>query len=176
MLALALLLASPAQALTSHQSGPALDLAAGLGLGGAPLRASVGGEVSLGWWLGVYDDQYAFGRYWWLGATGHVDWRPDALAIVPMVEVRRGLELIVAGLYIGAGGGLVLVPEVPEPGWTGRLSVGAKFRRSRFFGLTLRLEGGVDVRGDAVGFGGGALLGVAFARPARAITAPQAAR
>ncbi|MEZ4234666.1 MAG: hypothetical protein R3F59_00560 [Myxococcota bacterium] len=73
---LTLLLAAPAHALTSHQSGPSLDLAAGLGLRGTPLRPGVGGDLSLGWWAGTYDDQYAFGKYWWLGATGRVDWRP----------------------------------------------------------------------------------------------------
>lgn len=180
---IAALLASPAAALTAHQSGPLADLGVGVGFGGAPVPAdgvpssrpltavSPEAALSLGWWWGVYDDQYAFGRYWAVVANGHADWRRDALVITPTVEVRRGLELIVVGLYGGLGGGAVLGPE-GAPGWTARASAGAKLRRTRFFGLSLRLEAGVDAIGDTMGFGGAALLGGSFARPAHQITAP----
>lgn len=177
MLVLLLALHAPAQALTSHQGGPALDLAAGLGMGGRPLKPAVGGQLSLGWWAGTYDDQYAFGRYWWIGPTARVDWNPDALAITPMLELRRGLELFVAGVAPFLAGGVTLsIPAegaAPPLGWTARGGVQLKLRRTRFFGLSLRLEGGADGVGDAVGFAGGALLGVSWARPARAITAPE---
>jgi hypothetical protein len=174
---LLLSLLSPALALTSQQSGPSLDLAAGLGLRGAPVSAALGGDLSLGWWIGTYDDQYAFGKYWWLGASGRVDWRPDALGITPMVEVRRGLELFVVGVapFVGAGPVLSVVSgggDVPV-GLTGRAGVMVKMRRTRFLGISLRLEAGADVVGGSPSFAGGALFGVSWARPASAITAPE---
>jgi hypothetical protein len=170
---LVLLSAVPADALTSRQGGPSLDVAAGLGLRGSPaLLPSAGGMVSAGWWTGTYDDQYAFGRYWWVGPTVRVDWHPDALGLAPMLELRRGLELFVAGVapFLAVGPALAFA-EDPTVGLTARTGLNVKLRRTRYLGLTLRLEGGVDVA-DRVGFGGGALLGVAFARPSHPITGP----
>ena len=166
------LVASPAAALTAHQTGPLVDLAAGAGFGGAPLAVGPAGELSLGWWSGVYDDQYAFGHYVAIVANGRVDWRRSALVVAPTLEVRRGLELIVVGLYGGLGGGLVATSDGSALGWTARASGGAKLRRSRFVGLSVRLEAGVDGVGDAIGFAGGALLGVSYARPAHRILDP----
>jgi hypothetical protein len=166
----------PAHALTSHQTGPSLDLGAGLGLRGAPLRPAVGGDLALGWWLGTFDDQFAFGRYWLLQGVGRVDWRPDALALTPMLELRRGVDILVAGLSWGLGGGAVLVfptdTEAPPPGWTARASMAGRFRRTRALSLTLRLEAGADVVGGTPSFAGGTLLGASFLRPARNIEPP----
>jgi hypothetical protein len=186
MPALLSLLVPSALALTSHQSGPSLDLAAGLGLRGAPsspsggptpLRPAVGGDLSLGWWVGTYDDQYAFGKYWWIGASGRVDWRPEALGITPMLEVRRGLELFVAGIapFVAGGPTLSVVSDgasVPV-GLSARAGAMAKFRRTRFVGISLRVEAGADVVRAKPGFAGGVLFGVSWARPAQAITAPE---
>src|SRR5262245_53965819 len=109
-----LLALSDAHALTSRQGGPAVDLAAGLGIRDVPVHPGLGGQLSLGWWLGTYDDQYAFGRYWGLGTTLRADWHPTGTALAPMLEVRRGLELFVAGIAPFVAGGLVLV--VPAEG------------------------------------------------------------
>jgi hypothetical protein len=165
---------SPALALTAVQSGPGVDLAAGLGLGGHPVAAHVGGQLSLGWWSGTYDDQYAFGRYWWVGPTGRVDWQADTLRVAPMLEIRRGIELIVVGLSIGAAGGpLLRVEDGTDVGWTARALGQVKLRRSRFWGFSLRVEAGVDGFGDRVGFTGAMLLGGSFARPAHKILPPE---
>ncbi len=175
---LPVLLASlqPAHALTSHQSGPSLDLGAGLGLRGAPVRPAVGADLALGWWAGTFDDQFAFGRYWLVQGVGRVDWRSDALVVTPMLELRRGIDILVAGLSWGVGGGAVVVlpaeGEAPPLGWTARGSVAGRFRRSRSLSLTLRVEAGADVLGGTPSFAGGALLGVSFLRPARAIRPP----
>jgi hypothetical protein len=170
---LCLWLSSPALALTQVQGGPAFDLAAGLGLRGAPLRPALGGQASFGWWSGVYDDQYAFGRYWWLGATVRADWRPDAFGLTPMIELRRGIELIVVGVAPFVAGGLTLQPDGGVLGFTGRAGVGLKLRRTRYFGLSLRVEAGVDVVDEQVGFAGGVLVGPSFARPLHGITEPE---
>lgn len=176
MLPALLLAVLPAHALTAHQSGPTLDLGAGLGLRGAPLRPAVGGDLCLGWWAGTFDDQFAFGRYWQLQAVGRVDWHPEALGLTPMLEVRRGLDIIVAGVSWGLGGGAVLVfpteGDAPAPGFTARASVMGKFRRTRFLALTARLEGGADVVEGTPSFGGAFLLGASFMRPAHAIEDP----
>ena len=169
---------SSALALTSQQGGPAFDLAAGLGLRGAPVRPAVGGQLSLGWWTGVYDDQYAFGRYWWIGPTVRADWRSDGFGVSPMLEIRRGLELIVFGVSPFLAGGVTIAPSGVDPeqdaiGFTGRGGVQLKFRRTRYWGLSLRLEGGVDVIDSAVGFAGGVLIGPSFARPSHGITEPE---
>jgi hypothetical protein len=167
------LLVSPALALTSQQGGPAFDLGVGLGLRGSPVRPTAGGQVSIGWWTGTYDDQYAFGRYWWIGPTVRVDWRPDAFGLTPMLEIRRGVELIVVGIAPFVAGGLTVDPGQAVVGFTGRGGLQLKFRRSRYWGISLRLEGGVDVVESTVGFAGGALLGASFARPAHGVTEPE---
>lgn len=164
---------SPALALTSQQGGPAFDLAVGLGLRGAPVRPALGGQLSVGWWTGVYDDQYAFGRYWWVGPTVRADWRPDGFGLSPMLEIRRGLELIVVGVAPFLAGGLTIDPDQEVLGFTGRGGVQLKFRRTRYWGISLRVEAGVDVVDSAVGFAGGVLLGPSFARPAHAISEPE---
>lgn len=180
MLAVLIATSLPAHALTSHQSGPTLDLGAGLGLRGAPLQPAVGGDLCLGWWAGTFDDQFSFGRYWQVQAVGRVDWHPDALGLTPMLEVRRGLDIIVAGLSWGVGGGAVLVlpteGDAPPVGFTGRASVVGKFRRTRFLALTARLEAGADVVAGTPSFGGGFLVGVSFMRPAHRIEAPDPSR
>lgn len=170
MLALLLLLCTPdAQALSSRQAGPSLDLAAGLGLSGAPVRAGLGGQLSAGWWFGTYDDAYALGKYWWIGPTGRIDVQGERIAIAPMLELRRGLEIIVAGVNLFVAGGVVSTIAEPAPplGYTGRAGLMGKFRRHRYWGLTLRLEGGIDLVDGQVSPTIGTLIGIAFARPSR---------
>ncbi|HHO53482.1 MAG TPA: hypothetical protein ENK18_22075 [Deltaproteobacteria bacterium] len=170
MLALLLLLCTtPASALSSRQAGPALDLAAGLGLSGAPVRAALGGQLSAGWWFGTYDDAYALGRYWWIGPTGRVDLHGERIAIASMLEIRRGLDVIVAGLNLFVAGGVVSTLAEPAPplGYTGRAGLMARYRFHRYWGLTLRLEGGADLIDARISPAIGILLGVAFARPSK---------
>ncbi|MBX2798213.1 MAG: hypothetical protein KTR31_11100 [Myxococcales bacterium] len=159
-----------AHALSTRQSGPGFDLAAGLGMGGAPVRAGLGGQLSAGWWTGRYDEAYALGRYWWVGVTGRVDTPFDGATVAPMLEIRRGVEVLVGGLHGFVSGGPVqfVVSEGPAPalGWTARAGVAGKFRRSRFVGLTLRLEGGANVVAGKPSAVVGVLVGLSYARPA----------
>ena len=169
------LLAAPTHALTSRQGGPSLDLAAGLGFRPIPVQPALGGAASFGWWTGTYDDQFSFGKYWWVGATARIDWRPDATGLTPMIEIRRGLELIVAGIapFVAGGPVLTLDPAGAPLGYTGRAGLMLKFRRTRFWGISARLSGGVDGIGGRVGFGGGVLFGASFARPSKEIQPPE---
>lgn len=169
LLLLVLTLAHPAHALTSRQSGPYGEVAAGLGLGDRPLHAGLGWEVGAGWWRGRYDDAYAIGRYWSGGVTLRQDWITGALRTSPLIELRRGTDLIVAGWWAFlAGGPLVATAEdtgAATVGGTARTGIGAEFRRTRYLGITLRLEGGVDYVGRRIGGTGAALLGFQFSRP-----------
>lgn len=162
---LALLLAPSAHALTEPRSGVSLDLAAGGGLHAPPALGDVVGFGSLGWWVGTYDDSYAIGRYWSVHVNGRVDVPPKAdLRIAPQVEVRRGVDLVVAGWFFGLNGGPLLAGDSLGAG--GRALFGAEFRRTRYWGLTLRLEAGVDSVGGEIAGAGSAVLGVQFSRPA----------
>ncbi len=168
LLALAPLTAS---ALTTHLSAVGVDLAAGLGWGGAPLRPAAGGVVSVGWFRGQFDDQFSFGRYWWLGPTARLDTDFGTWRVAPTLELRRGLDLLVAGVSYGLTAGPVLAPGA-APGWTARAVGVARLRRTRSFSFTSRLELGVDGRGPSVGFAGGLSLGCTVAAPLRPLTEP----
>lgn len=172
LLALAPLTAS---ALTTHLSAVGVDLAAGIGWGGAPATVSGGGVASLGWFRGQFDDQFSFGRYWWLGPTARVDGGPGGWRVTPTVELRRGLDLLVAGVSGGITAGPVLAIDGGGVGWTARAVGVARLRRTRSLSLTARLEAGADGLEGAVAPAGGLSLGVTLARPLRDLTAPTAA-
>ncbi len=166
MLLLALLLTPTADALTDDRSGPSFDLAVGGSMQAPPVFGGVTGFTSFGWWAGTYDDSYAIGRYWSVNLNARVDYQLDAdLHIAPSLEVRRGLDLVVVGWYFGIGGGPVWTPQGGSMGAGGRIAFGGEFRRTRFLGLTLRVEAGVDaVHGEIVA-AGAMLLGFQFSRP-----------
>jgi hypothetical protein len=170
---------SDAHALTQTQNGPIVEVAAGLGMGGTPFAPSLGGQLTVGWWTGTYDDAYSFGRYWALSQTT----RADVLAasgrwsLAPMLEVRRGVDLFVVNTAGFLAGGPLVVSGEDEGevaiGGTGRGGLALKLRRSRFWGLTLRVEGGVDVVAGDVSPAAAVLVGGGFARPARPLPKPE---
>ncbi len=167
-LLLALLLSS-AQAITTDRSGPTFDLALGGDLTLPPVGGGLAGLAGVNWWWGRYDHSYAIGRYWSLGVANRFDLQlGDAgMHLAPLLELRRGNDLIVVGTYtaIAAGPLVLMTSDDTAIGATGRLAVGGEFRRHRFWGATLRLEAGADYVDGAV-FGTGALLlGVQFSRP-----------
>lgn len=174
------LLLAPAHAITRSQSGPIVEAGVGASITQAPVRPALAGQLSLGWWRGTYDDAYAFGRYWALVQTTRI----DALAtsgvwtLAPMLELRRGIDIFVANPagFLAVGPVLALPVAVqgePAVGVTARGGLDFKWRRSRFWGLTVRLEGGVDVLSDRVSPAAGLLLGGGFARPARPMEKPK---
>ena len=170
----ALLLPTTSYAITDRHGGPVLDLGAGFALGDAPAVPQLGLQASLLWWTGEYDEAYAFGRYWAVGVTGRVDWRKNSWRVMPMLEVRNGMDLFVAGVHgFGAVGPLlsntqldVEADSVGKLGVAARAGIGLKLRRSRFVGINLRLEGGADyLPSGKVGGAFGALIGFGYARP-----------
>jgi hypothetical protein len=157
-------------------SGPYLDVAGGLGMGDAPMAAGPGWMGGLGWWFGRYDEAYAIGRYTSIGATLRQDWvhlshkTGATVRTAPMLEIRRGNDLIVAGVsgFVAGGPVIVQTPQRRTLDYTARAGIGAEFRRHRFWGLTLRLEGGADI-GDQVSGVFSTLVGVQFSRPAKTV-------
>lgn len=161
---------STASAFTEPAAGARLEVGIGLGLADAPVQPAFGGYVHVGWFRGQFDDAFSLGRYWELGLTGRLDTRLEGARIAPMVELRRGTDLVVASVSpFVAGGPLVVVGGAPAVGYTARAGLNATYRMHRFRGVVLRLEAGADVVGGAPSFAGGVLVGVSLGRPFRAI-------
>ena len=180
MLTLIVLATAAHAQFAEKMTGPYVDVAGGLALADAPIAAGPGWMGGLGWWFGRYDEAYAIGRYVSIGATLRQDWvhlakpRGPTVRTAPLLELRKGNDLIVGGVSAFVAGGPVFVASPTGPGdkdagfdldYTARAGVGAEFRRHRFWGLTLRLEGGADI-GDQVSGQFSVLLGVQFSRPA----------
>jgi hypothetical protein len=171
MLVLALLLGSPAHALTQAQQGPYVELGVGGGgAGSGPVQGAVGGHLSTGLWAGKYDEAYAFGRYWSVGVTAEGVYLPASgqVRLSPMVELRRGIDVLVANPapFLAVGPALVVDDEVAA-GVAARGGLALKWRKSRFWGVTFRLQGGVDAVQGSLSPAFGLMVGGGFARPAR---------
>jgi len=170
-LMLLLLTADPAHAITQTQAGPYVELGIGGGGGGTPVVGRVGGHGSVGLWRGTYDDAYSFGRYWSLGLTTRVDvdLTSTTPSLAPMLEIRRGLDVFVANVApFVAGGPLVVLPETGAAlGGTARGGIALKWRRHRFWGMTVRAEGGIDALAGQIEPTFSVCIGAGFARPAR---------
>ncbi|MEZ4322136.1 MAG: hypothetical protein R3F61_31985 [Myxococcota bacterium] len=166
----AFLACSDAHALQRIQSGPTLELGVGPALGGAPARFAVGGQLSAGWWVGPYDDDYALGRFWAVAVTGRVDLETatGAIRVAPLLELRRGMDLfVVAPHFFVAAGPVLTVTERSATGVTGRVGGGLKLRRTRKLGITARLGGGVDYVAQRLSPAVGLTFGVGWSSPVR---------
>lgn len=165
----AFLASSDALALQQVQSGPTLELGVGPALGGAPARFQVAGQVSAGWWVGPYDDEYALGRFWAVVATGRFDFEPASggLRVTPLLELRRGMDLFVVAPHFFVAGGPVLDVTGGAPvGIAGRVGGGVKLRRTKRTGIIARLGGGVDYTAGTVAASVTLTFGVGWSSPA----------
>ena len=167
---LSLMLPTSAFALTGARHGIGADVSAGVSLASVGARPHFGAMLGAGWWSGRWDDAYAIGRYWQVGVTGRFDTQFNGgVRIAPMLEARRGIEVLVAGVIPFVAGGIVTStggdPDDDGFGFTGRGGVIGKFRWHRRHGGTLRLEAGVDVLGGQPQFTGSLLLGFQFSQP-----------
>lgn len=124
--------------------------------------AGAGWQAGGGYWWGRYDPDYALGRYWGLGLTARQDWVRGELQTVPLMELRRGNDLIVGGFHWFASAGPVV--RAQAIGVEGRVGGGARFRFDPASSAFLRLEvGGGYV--DAPHVSGGLVLGFLWSRP-----------
>jgi hypothetical protein len=168
MLLLVLATLSSSWAITNDHSGYYASIGGGIGLGDAPIRPGPGWLGAAGIWWGQYDDAYAIGRFTSLGVTLRQDLPTTGLRTAPMLEVRRGWDLIVTQVHGFVAGGPVLAPTARQgtaTGATARAGFGARYRFHRFWGLSLRLEGGADFIGGGVGATCAALLTLDRSRP-----------
>ncbi len=151
-----------ASGLADQRAGAWADAHAGLGVGGAPAGVGFGTDSSVGVWSGRYDPDYALGRYVGVGLglrTG-----PDGL-LAGMLEVRRGVDLLIVGLHGFGAAGWDLGAGAP----LAEIGLGVKARvrpTGRFVGWELRLRGGAEFA-DTVRPVGCVTLGAAFAAPWR---------
>jgi hypothetical protein len=139
-----LLLALPctAAAITSPQHG--IYVAAGGGAAvdiAAPSAAGPAWDLSVGWWIGRYDEVYALGRFTGLGITVRQDWERDALRTAPAVEVRRGTDVLVVAYHAFLSVGPVLTSGAT--GVEGLVGAAVKYRFQPHLGVGLRLGAGV---------------------------------
>lgn len=142
VLLLSLLVPCAAQAFTSVQHGPYLHAGPGLAIGiGSPVQVWPAWRAGGGWWLGRYDEVYALGRYTAVGLDVRQGWRRGVLSTQPMLEVRRGTDVLVIGYHAFLAAG----PEFAggELGLVALLGAGLKWRFKPHLGLMLRVGGGV---------------------------------
>ncbi len=163
---LALLVSSQASAdLQRPRSGPTLELGTGPALAGRPAGFALAGQGSAGWWFGTYDDDYALGRVWAVVATARVDYLTSRgqVRITPMLEVRRGMDLLVLAPHFFVAGGAVV--DDGSIGASARVGGGLKFRRTRRTGFIARLGAGADLVAGKIAPAVGLTLGVGWSSP-----------
>jgi hypothetical protein len=179
---LLLLLASPARAdLGGRRAGFWGDVGAGLGVADRPWSPGVGWTIAAGGWFGRYDDSFAIGRRVDVGvrlrqdfllASGSEPSSRDRLLSAPMIEARRGIDLLVVALRFGGSAGPLIRYDLGDPtsvdvGGTVRANGAVGWRFDPRASLMLRLEAGIDVLDQKVAPTLGLTLGIEVAAPGR---------
>jgi hypothetical protein len=161
-----LALAGAAAAFTADRLGGYVDFGLGAAVAGpAPALA-----MGIGFWRGKYDEELSFGRFWSVGLGVAQSVPADSIRTAWMVEVRRGMDLIVGGVHGFAAVGPVLVQgDAREVGVAGRLGGAVELRRTSTLGIGLRLEAGVDALDGEVAPAGALTVGfqTVFARESK---------
>ena len=151
--------------IASPRSGLWADAGAGVSASGDPIAVSPGADVSIGAWFGPYDDDYAIGRYTGIGMAVRPEIRGGAFAPgSAVIEVRRGIDLLVVGAHVFAAAGSTLDRD---PSAVIEIGGGAKGRlrpTGRYVGWQVRARVGAAV-GPRVTPEAGVTLGVEFASP-----------
>lgn len=131
-----LLFTQSAQAFTTPQFGPYVDVG---GTTAIPIYSADwlgGGTLSAGLWFGNYDSVYAMGKYTSLGLTTNIALHQE---IESLLEIRRGVDMLVVSVFGLGGGGFRYMPSHIAP--TAHLGVGIKRRHTPYIGWSVRLEG-----------------------------------
>ena len=161
---LAMFAASPALAFTEPDSGGWVGAAGGLTVdANADLAAGLGWQATAGLWFGKHDAVYAFGKYTGVGVTLRQAYLQGDLVTEPMIEFRRGADIVVVTTQLFISGGPAF--RNGEVGATFLTGAGAKYRITPHFGITGRLELGTSVLAGTWGFRGNVVVGVEMAGP-----------
>lgn len=179
-----LFVAPPARAsLGGPSHGMYAQIAGGGGMLVPPLGGAIGWQAGGGGWIGRYDDDYALGRYWGFGFIGRQDrvYLPGgaSLRTVPLIEVRRGMDLLVLGVqgYVAAGPLFsAQTGHSLQVGGAIRAGGGIKYRFKPHWGLTATAEAGVDILGGSAQARLALRLGVEFSTPIRKKSTPGVSR
>jgi hypothetical protein len=170
MIAILAVLASTAHA---GGGGAYVDLQAGAGWSDAtgPLMRSRAGTSAVGAFWGDYNGTFKYGRYWRVGAWSR--WNENDRDVLTDttysagVELGRGVDLLNVGIWwlVGAGPLVSDFNVEDEPlAWGGvvRGSIGGMYTLTRWAGLTVRIEGGVQQFHNHFSMLGGFGLGLLF--------------
>ena len=156
--------ASTAHAFTEPDSGGWFGVGGGLALGGSsPLSAGAGWQGTAGLWFGKHDAVYAFGKYTGIGVTVRQSLLGDALQTEPMLELRRGADIVVVTTQLFVSGGPLL--REGGVGATMLAGGGVKYRVTPYFGIVARLEADASVFEGSWGFRGNVVAGLEYAGP-----------
>lgn len=164
LLLLVLLAAPTASAFTEPDSGGWVGASSGLAIDShAPFGAGLGWQATAGLWFGKHDAVYAFGKYTGVGVTLRQAYLRGDLITEPMLELRRGADIVVVTTQLFLSGG----PQIRagQVGATFLGGAGIKYRITPQFGLVLRAEVGTSVQQGSWGFRSNAVFGVEFAAP-----------
>jgi hypothetical protein len=151
-----------ASALTDDRYGLTVDLGGGIGWEAA--RTAGLARAATSYWWGRYDEEYALGRYFALGADLTAGFASGAPSGRGLIQVRRGVDLLVVGWHLGLGAGPALASS-GTLGGAARAELGVRLRRSRTVAFALRLDAGADWLDGAVHPAGGATLGLSLGGP-----------
>lgn len=164
LIALLALPATTAHAFTEPDSGGWFGVGGGLALGDAnPLSAGAGWQATAGLWFGKHDAVYAFGKYTGIGVTVRQSLLGDALQTEPMLEIRRGADIVVVTTQLFASAGPLL--REGDIGVSMLVGGGVKYRLTPYFGITGRLEAGATYIDTTWGFRSNVVLGLEYAGP-----------
>lgn len=151
--------------IAAPRSGWWVDAGAGIGLSAPLLAAWPLGDASIGAWFGPYDDDYAIGRYTGVG----VGVRPGVLGTpslpgAALIEVRRGLDLLVVGAHVFAAAGPMFDGDHAALIEVGGGAKGRFRPTGRYVGWQVRARAGAAI-GQGVAAEAGLTLGVELASP-----------
>ncbi|MFT6142921.1 MAG: hypothetical protein ACJAZO_000083 [Myxococcota bacterium] len=161
---LALFVAVDAAAITEPDSGGWIGAATGLAIDTkADLGVGLGWQATAGLWFGKHDGVYAFGKYTGIGVTVRQAYLSGNLVTEPMLELRRGADIVVVTTQLFVSGG----PQIAygEVGAVLLAGGGIKYRMSPQFGIVVRAELGVSVLAGSWAFRNNIVAGVEFAAP-----------
>ncbi len=120
-------------------------------------------QLDAGLWFGKHDPAYAIGKFSGVGVSVRQSWMRSSLVTEPMIELRRGMDIVVVSPVIYVAGG----PQIRDGGVGATMLIGgsAKYRRTARFGITGHLELGASVFDGTWGFRGNLGFGVEWSSP-----------
>jgi hypothetical protein len=164
LLFLTLFVAVDASAMTEPDSGGWIGASTGLAIDTkTDLGVGLGWQATAGLWFGKHDAVYAFGKYTGIGVTVRQAYLGGNLVTEPMLELRRGADIVVVTTQLFISGGPQIAMD--EIGAVVVAGGGIKYRMTPQFGIVVRAELGASVLAGSWAFRNNIVAGVEFAAP-----------